>query len=107
MAGGRQSLGPKGFLTDEEKQNMPKVTKKLLLRILSYLKPYWLQFILVFVTIILSAMIGLLPAIITGRIVDEALVGEDLNFLVQLLIMAFCALTVSQLIGVLESYINA
>jgi len=107
MAGGRQSLGPKGFLTDEEKQNMPKVTKKLLLRILSYLKPYWLQFVLVFVTIILSAMIGLLPAIITGRIVDEALVGEDLNFLVQLLIMAFCALTVSQLIGVLESYINA
>lgn len=107
MAGGRQSLGPKGFLTDEEKQNMPKVTKKLLLRILSYLKPYWLQFILVLVTIILSAMIGLLPAIITGRIVDEALVGEDLNFLVQLLIMAFCALTVSQLIGVLESYINA
>ena len=42
MAGGRSSLGPKGFLTDEEKQNMPKVTKELLLRILSYLKPYWL-----------------------------------------------------------------
>ena len=35
MAGGRSSLGPKGFLTDEEKQNMPKATKELLLRILS------------------------------------------------------------------------
>ena len=42
MAGGRQSLGPKGFLTEEEKKNMPKVTKGLLVRILSYLKPYWL-----------------------------------------------------------------
>lgn len=44
MAGNRNSLGPKGFLTEEEKLNMPKVTKALLLRILSYLKPYWLQF---------------------------------------------------------------
>jgi len=105
MAGGRRS--PKGFLTEEEKQNMPKVTKELLLRILSYLKPYWLQFIFVFVAILLSATVGLLPSIITGRIVDQALVGEDLGLLIQLLIMAFCALGVSQLIGVLESYINS
>ena len=107
MAGGRQSIGPKGFLTDEEKQNMPKVTKKLLLRILSYLKPYWLQFMFVFIAILLSATVGLLPSIITGRIVDHALVGEDLELLVHLLIMAFCALAVSQLIGVLKSYINS
>ena len=51
MAGGRNSLGPRGFLTEEEKQSMPKVTKELLLRILSYLKPYWLQFLFVFVAI--------------------------------------------------------
>jgi len=103
----RQSLGPRGFLTEEEKQNMPKVTKELLLRILSYLKPYWLQFVFVFAAILLSATVGLLPAIITGRIVDQALVGEDLALLIRLLIMAFCALAVSQLIGVLESYINS
>ena len=48
------SLGPRGFLTDEEKANMPKVTGALLKRILGYLKPYWLQFILVFVTILIS-----------------------------------------------------
>ena len=105
MAGGRRS--PKGFLTEEEKQNMPKVTKELLVRILSYLKPYWLQFIFVFVAILLSATVGLLPSIITGRIVDQALVGQDLALLIRLLIMAFCALGVSQLIGVLESYINS
>lgn len=107
MAGGRQSLGPKGFLTEEEKQNMPKVTKALLKRILSYLKPYWLQFLFVFIAILLSATVGLMPSIITGRIVDEALVGEDMEFLIQLLLMAFAALTVSQLIGMLESYINS
>ena len=105
MAG--RSMGPKGFLTEEEKQNMPKVTKKLLLRILSYLKPYWVQFLFVFVAILLSATVGLLPSIITGRIVDQALVGEDLALLIRLLLMAFFALTVSQLIGVLESFINS
>ena len=99
--------GPRGFLTDEEKQHMPKVTKELLLRILSYLKPYWLQFGLVFVTILLSAAVGLLPSIITGRIVDEALIGENMRLLIQLLLMAFVTLAVSQVVGVLESYINA
>ena len=107
MAGNRNSLGPKGFLTEEEKLNMPKVTKELLLRILSYLKPYWLQFLFVFIAILLSTTVGLLPAIITGRIVDQALVGEDLALLIRLLIMAFGALGISQLIGVLESYINS
>ncbi len=105
--GGRNSLGPRGFLTDEEKKNMPKVTKALLVRILSYLKPYWLQFLFVFAAILLSATVGLFPSIITGRIVDQALVGDDMALLVRLLITAFCALAVSQLIGVLESYINA
>ncbi len=109
MAGGmgRNSLGPRGFLTDDEKQNMPTVSKGLILRILSYMKPYWIQFLLVFVTIIVSATLGLLPSIITGRIVDEALVGKDMALLIKLLIMAFVTLTASQVIGVLESYINA
>ena len=105
--GGPHALGPRGFLTDEEKTNMPKVTKELLLRILSYLKPYWLQFVFVFIAIILSATVGLLPSIITGKIVDEALIGKDMRLLVQLLLMAFATMAVSQIIGVLENYINS
>ena len=106
MAGPR-GLGPRGFLTEEEKQDLPKVDGALIKRILSYLKPYWLQFILVFVTILLSAVIGLFPSIITGKIVDEALVGQNMALLVKLLILAFVTLTASQVISVLESYINA
>ena len=106
--GGRMNFGgPRGYLTDEEKANMPKVTKDLIFRILSYLKPYWLQFIFVFIAILLSAGIGLFPSIITGRIVDEALVGKDMKLLIQLLLLAFATLTASEVIGVLESYINA
>ena len=101
-----RSHGP-GFLTDEEKENMPKVTPELLRRIGSYLKPYWLQFLFVFIAILLSATVGLLPSIITGRIVDEALLGENMQLLIRLLLMAFVTLAASQIIGVLESYINA
>ena len=39
---GRGPGGPRGrsmFMTEEEKQNSPKVTKELLTRVLSYLKP--------------------------------------------------------------------
>ena len=111
MPGPGGSLGPRGargFLTDEEKQNMPKVTKELLIRILSYLKPYWLQFLFVFVAILLSAVVGLYPSIITGKIVDA--LGSDsttMKYLIQLILMALATLAVSQIIGVAERYINA
>ena len=107
MPGPGRGMGPRGFLTDEEKKNLPQVNGALLRRILSYLTPYWPQFLLVFITILLSAVVGLLPSIITGRIVDEALVGKNMRLLVQLLITAFITLTASQVISVLESYINA
>ena len=107
MAAPGRSLGPRGFLTEEEKQNMPKISGQLVRRILSYLIPYWPQFLLVFLTILVSAVLGLLPSIITGRIVDEALVGKNMVLLIRLLILAFITLTASQVISVLESYINA
>ncbi len=107
MPPGMRGLGPRGFLTDEEKQNIPKVTKELIFRILSYLKPYRLQLGLVLIAILLSSVVGLLPSIITGRIVDEALVGRDMALLIQLLVLAFVTLFASQIISVLESYINA
>ena len=107
MPPGMRGLGPRGFLTDEEKKNVPKVTKELILRILSYLKPYRLQLALVLLAILLSSVVGLLPSIITGRIVDEALVGRDLALLIRLLLLAFVTLFASQVISILESYINA
>lgn len=99
--------GPRGFLTEEEKKNRPKLSKALLLRILAYLKPYRVQFVFVFAAILISAVIGLFPSLITGRIVDEALVGKDMALLIKLLLLALVTLTASQAIGVLQSYINS
>ena len=105
--GGPGGLGPRGFLTEEEKKNLPKVDGAFLKRILSYLKPYRVQLIFVFIAILLAAVVGLLPSIITGRIVDDALINRDMALLIRLLIMAFATLAISQAIGVLETYINA
>ncbi len=104
---GRGVGGPRNYLTEEEKQNRPKLNKSLFLRILSYLKPYRLQFTLVFLAILISAVIGLFPSLITGRIVDEALVGKDMSLLIRLLLLALITLIGSQAIGVLQSYINS
>ena len=98
---------PRGFLTEEEKDNLPTVSLGLIKRILGYLTPYWSKFILVFVTIILSSVLGLLPSIITGKIVDEALVGQNMKLLIQLLLAALVTLSASQLVSVFTTYLNA
>ena len=99
--------GPRDFLTDKEKENLPKVTLALVKRILSYLKPYTFQFLLVFVVIGISSVLGLLPSVITGKIVDKISMGGTVLQLLNLLIIAFIVLSASQIISVLERYINA
>lgn len=105
------SLGPRvgpgrGFLTDEEKLQRPKVSKAMLYRIGSYLKPYWKQMILVLLAIILSSVLNLLPAIMTGRIIDEGLIGRNMNALVKFILLSLGVILSANLIGVFESYMN-
>lgn len=99
--------GPRGFLTEYEKQNKPKMTLPLLKRILSYLKPYKWQFTLVFLALAVSAVLGLFPSIITGKIVDSIIENGSMRELVKLLVLAFIVLSLSQIISVLEQYINS
>ena len=100
--------GPGGrFLDEEEKKNAPKVTKELLLRIFSYLTPYWKQMAVVLTAIIVSSMLSIYPSVITGRIIDEGLIGRDLNKLISLIIISLLVTFGSNLIGVLESYMNS
>lgn len=102
-----RGFGPRGFLTEEEKQSTPKISRQLIGRILRYLKPYWLQLITVFAIIILSSVLGLLPSLITAKIIDEAIIGKDMALLIKLVILAILTLAMSNIVGVLESYINS
>lgn len=100
--------GPRGFLTEEEKKNRPKASKELMLRILGYLKPYKWHFLLVFAALAVSAVLGLFPSVITGKIVDEIVSdSRSLAMLLKLVIAAFLVLAASQVISVLEQYINS
>ncbi len=95
-----------GFLTEEEKANKPKVTKELLLRVFSYLKPYWKQMALVLFCIFISSLFSLYPSIITGRIIDEGLIGRNMEALIRLILLSLTVTLLSNLIGVAESYLN-
>ncbi len=95
-----------GFLTEEEKANRPKVTGKLLKRIFGWLKPYWKQLLVVFIAICISSVFSLLPAVLTGRIIDEGLIGRNLKQLIILICLSLGVTLGANLIGVLESYMN-
>ena len=96
----------RGYLTEEEKQNRPKVTGDLLKRIFSYLKPYWKQMALVLLCIIVSSCFSLMPSILTGKIIDEGLIGRSLSALIRYIILSLALTLGSNLLGVAESYLN-
>lgn len=104
--GGGMGRRNRGFLTEEEKAHSPKVTRDLLKRIGSYLRPYWKQMTLVLFSILLSSIFGLMPSILTGRIIDEGLIGQNLDVLIWLIVASLGVMLGSNLIGVLESYLS-
>lgn len=95
-----------GFLTEEEKENRPKVTWPLLKRIFSYLKPYWKQMAFVLVCIIISSVLGLLPSVLTGKIIDDGLTKGNMRTLVILILLSLGVTLGANLIRVGESYLN-
>lgn len=101
-------MGGRGgrFLTEEEKKNRPKVTNELLARIFSYMKPYRKQFLLVLCSILVSSIFSLLPSVLTGKIIDEGLIGESMAKLVTFILLSLAVTVAANLIGVLESYLN-
>ena len=106
-------MGRASYLTDEEKQNSPKVTKALLTRVFSYLKPYWRQLALVLACIAVASVCSLFPSILTGDLVDvltgKAIggwIGAGISALVKLIILSLALHLMSNLIGVGQNYLN-
>ena len=108
MAQGRGPGGhfSRGFMTEEEKANQPKVTRALLARVFSYLRPYSRRLALVILCIAASSFFTLLPSILTGKIIDDGLVKRDLRALVFYIALSLGVTLGANLIGVAESYIN-
>ena len=104
----RRPPGPGGrwFLSEEDKQNRPKITAQLLKRIFSYLLPYWKQLAVVIITIFVSSILSVYPTLLTGRIIDEGLIGKDFRILVILIFVSFVVMIAANLVGVLQTYVN-
>ena len=96
----------RGFLTEEEKANRPKVTGSLLKRVFSYLIPYWKQLALILTAIAASSLLALYPSVLTGRIIDEGLIGRSLPALIRLILLSLGVTLLSSLIGVGQNYLN-
>ena len=97
----------RGFMSEEEKANRPKVTAALLKRVFSYLKPYWKQFVLILCAIAASALLGLYPSVLTGRIVDTLAERQGVKLLIELILLSLAVTLGSNLIGVGQNYLNS
>ncbi|MDD4046972.1 MAG: ABC transporter ATP-binding protein [Tissierellia bacterium] len=102
MGGGRNY----GMASDEEIKNRPKVTRELIFRIFSYLKPYRLWLFFCVITIILISVLNVMPAVLTGRIIDEGFIGGDFSLLVMLIAASLGVMIASNLLSLFENYLN-
>ena len=100
--------GPFGraYMTEEEKAAAPKITKALLKRVFSYLTPYWKQLTLVLICIAISSTMSLYPSVLTGKILDEGIIGRNMKLLIIYIVASFGLTLASNLIGVVEAYVN-
>jgi ATP-binding cassette subfamily B protein len=74
--------GFRGSRFYHETDEKPNITKGLILRIISYFRPYWKLMIVMFFTIIITSALGVIPSILTKNIIDIALPKSNLKLLV-------------------------
>ncbi len=112
MGGGFGGLGGPGghgggrfhFMDEKDK---PKISKKILGRIFKYYKPYWKLLIVLVCCIVATSSLGLVPSIMIKRIIDIALPGKNISYLVKLIAVSFFATVGSGLVLVLQNYLNS
>ena len=76
-------------------------------RIRSLFSPYWKQQSLVFVIIVFSAIVGLVPGYMTARIIDSALPHHSFHELTVDVGFILAAAVISMALGVAQGYFNS
>lgn len=100
----RQGIGRMRFA--DENVELPKVTKKMLARILRYFIPYWIQMLLVIGSIIVTSVLGLVPPILIKTIIDKALPQRNLKILAFLILISIVTTVILGLLQVVQSYLS-
>ncbi len=98
-------LGKVHFISEGDKA--PKISKAILLRILSYFKPYTFQLGLSVIAILSMSLLNLVPALLLRNIIDQALPQKDIGMLSILVLISISATILINLIQVGQSYLNS
>ncbi|WP_350494248.1 ABC transporter ATP-binding protein [Thermoanaerobacterium sp. R66] len=102
-----QSMGYRGKRFYRETDEKPHITKSLILRILKYFLPYWKLMIVLFMTVIFTSILGVIPSILTKNIIDIALPKKNLTLLVVYILLSFATTLLLNIIAVGQSYLNS
>ncbi len=66
------------YVQYDEERDRPGVDRALLLKVLSYAKPYRLHLVLVLATIAVISLVSLLPPLLMRALIDQAIPNGDL-----------------------------
>jgi ATP-binding cassette, subfamily B, bacterial len=83
-----------------------RVSRELLLRILHYFKPYWLEVTAAMCIVAITATLGLVAPLMIRAIVDDAIPNGNFPLLVALIGGMVAAPTFGGLLGVAQNYLN-
>ena len=98
-------LGRMAMLNPEDKQ--PKVTRALMIRVMTYARPYWKQISGMLFLILFNAALSLVSPLIFREMIDRVLPAGDLPRLVLLAAGLFFVPVLSGAAGVLQRRLNA
>lgn len=95
------------YLSEEEKKNSTRISKQLVRRIAALIRPYSGQLALALLCVAGAAVLNLIPPVLTGKIIDEGLIGRNMNLLIRLILLSFFVILSANLVGLLQAYLSA
>jgi len=95
------------YLTEEEKKYNPQVSRQLVRRIMKLIVPYLGQLILALLCVAGAAVLNLIPPVLSGKIIDQGLIGKNMDLLIRLILLSFAVILSANLVGLLQTYLSA
>jgi ATP-binding cassette subfamily B protein len=95
------------FLSYDEKQDRPVVTRELLGRVWHFARPYWPQIAVILVLILISTGIGLLSPLLIRSLIDNAIPNANIRLLNLLALGMIAIPLVDGVLGVWQRQLNS
>ncbi len=95
------------YIAHDEEKNRPRVDRALLRRVLQYARPYWHVVSIVLATILVIALIELIPPLLYRDLIDNVIPTGDFSRLNWLALGMIGIPVLSGLIGVLQRWASA